>query len=93
MKDVSVDNRTCPRLLQVATKQSKTDPFRRGVNIYLGTTDNTICPIKAMLAYLALRGGQAGPFFISKEGKGLTHLAFSSALIPCSPNSSYSTAH
>jgi len=33
-----------------------------------------------MLAYLALRGGQAGPLFITKEGRGLTRLAFSSAL-------------
>ena len=80
MKDVSVDNRTNPRLLQVAIKQSKTDPFRRGVNIYLGATDSTICPVRAMLAYLALRGGQAGPLFITKEGRGLTRLAFSSAL-------------
>ena len=51
MKDVAVDNRDNPRLLQVAIKQSKTDPFRRGVNIYLGAIDSTICPIKAVLAY------------------------------------------
>jgi len=33
-----------------------------------------------MLAYLALRGGQAGLLFITKEGRGLNHPAFSSAL-------------
>ena len=80
MKDVAVDSRDNPRLIQVAIKQSKTDPFRRGVNIYLGATDRAICPVKAMSAYLALRGGQAGPLFITQEGKGLTRLAFSSAL-------------
>jgi len=80
MKDVSFDNRTNPRLLQVAIKQSKTDPFRRGINIYLGATDSTICPVRAILTYLALRGGQAGPLFITEEGRGLTHLAFSSAI-------------
>jgi len=37
-------------------------------------------PVRAMLAYLALRGGQAGPLFITKEGRGFTHPAFSSAL-------------
>jgi len=78
MKDVSVDNQ--PHLLQVAIEQSKTDPFRRGVNIYLGATDSAICPVKSMLAYLALRGGQVGPLFIIKEDRGLTRLAFSSAL-------------
>ena len=106
MKDVAVDNRDNSHLLQVAIKQSKTDPFRRGVNIYLGATDSTICPVKAVLAYLVLRGGQAGPLFITQEGKGLTRLAFSSALdttnitiltafglelIPCCPNSSLTT--
>ena len=80
LKDVAIDNREDPRLLQVAIKQSKTDPFRRGVDIYLGATDCTICPVKAMSAYLALRGGQAGPLFITQEGKGITRLAFNSAL-------------
>ena len=68
LKDVAIDNREDPRLLQVAIKQSKTDPFRRGVDIYL--------------AYLALRGCQASPLFITQQGKGITCLAFSSALDP-----------
>ena len=77
MKDVAIDRRDNPRLLQVAIKQFKTDPFRRGIDIYLGATDTTICPVKAISAYLALRGGQAGPLF---DGTGLTRQAFSSAL-------------
>jgi len=47
-----------PNLLQVVIKQSKTDPFRRGVTIHLGATDTVICPVKVMVSYLALRDGQ-----------------------------------
>ena len=80
LKDIAVDNRDNPHLLQVAIKQSKTDPFRRGVNIYLGATDCAICPVKAILAYLAMRSDQAGPLFITQKGRGLTCQVFSSAL-------------
>ena len=51
--DITVDSRGNPRLLQVTIKHSKTDPFRRGVNIYLGATDSAICPISGILPYLA----------------------------------------
>jgi len=37
--DISVDKRDNPHLLRVTIKQSKTDPFRQGVNVYLGATD------------------------------------------------------
>jgi len=33
-----------------------------------------------MLSYLATRGSQAGPLFVTKQGKGLTCQMFSSAL-------------
>jgi len=34
---------------------SKADPFRKGVVIYLGRTDNDLCPVGAIAAYLAVR--------------------------------------
>ena len=67
-------------MLQVTIKQSKTDPFRKGAQLYIGATDRRIYPVKAMLAYLAMRGGQAGPLFITKQGRGFTRQMFSSAL-------------
>ena len=77
---VSLDNRDTPRLLRIHIKQSKTDPFRRGVEIYLGATDDSICPLKGILPYLALRGRRDGPLFIFSDGKGLTRQLFSSML-------------
>ena len=46
----------------------------------MGVTDGRICPVKEILSYLAMRGGQAGPLFVMKEGKGLIRQMFSSAL-------------
>ena len=49
LQDVTVDNRAKPRLLQLLLKQSKTDP---SAEVYIGATDTTICPVKAVLSYL-----------------------------------------
>ena len=46
LRDMSVDNRDNPHLLRIHIKQSKTDPFRRGVEIYLGATDDSVCPVR-----------------------------------------------
>ena len=52
--DVTLDNVSAPTLLQVRIKASKTDPFRKGVVVYLGRTDNDLCPVGAVAAYLAV---------------------------------------
>jgi len=61
LQDISVDSRTNPCLLQLLLKQSKTDPFRHGAKVYIGAMDTTICPIRAVLAYLAKRSSRPGP--------------------------------
>ena len=79
LDDIAVDNRKKPRLLQLFLEQSKTDQFRQGVKIYVGATDSTICPVKAVLSYLAKRNSQPGPLFITKEGKAWTLTMFRTA--------------
>jgi len=51
LTDVAVDDLSNPSVLQVRIKASKTDPFRKGVDTFLGSTGDDICPISAMLAY------------------------------------------
>lgn len=80
LNDISIDNRCNPRLVKVHIKQAKTDPFRQGVDIYLGATDNPICPVSGILPYLAVRGTQPGPLFITNDGKYLTRLLFSTRI-------------
>ena len=52
---VSIDNRNNPQQLRISIKQSKTDPFRKGVDIFLGATNSNVCPVKGILPYLAVR--------------------------------------
>jgi len=70
--DVAVDNHSNPSLLRVRIKGSKTDPFREGVHIFLGRAHNKLCPVEAMLAYLAVRGSAPGFLFKFADGHLLT---------------------
>jgi len=70
--DVMVDNPTRPSRMEVRIKASKTDPFRQGVSIFIGRVASDLCPVSAMLAYMVVRGKEAGPLFRFGDGKPLT---------------------
>ena len=74
--DIAVDNVVNPSTMQIRLKSSKTDPFRKGVDLYVGRTNNDLCPISAMTAYLSIRGGGDGPLFHFLNGKPLTRERF-----------------
>ena len=76
VKDIAVDDVENPSMMQVRVKQSKTDPFRRGVNLYVGRTGADLCPVSAMLDYLNVRGMSAGPLFKFEDGRPLTRQRF-----------------
>ena len=42
----------------------------------MGTTGNDLCPVNAMLAYLARRGPQSGSLFLFEDGRFLTRDRF-----------------
>ena len=70
--DVRVDSTENPQFIEVAIKASKTDPFRKGVTVYLGRTSSDLCPVSAVLAYMVQRGTEAGPFFWYTKDRFLT---------------------
>ena len=70
--DVRVDSRSTPTYLVVNFKASKTDPFRQGIQIYLGRMDSELCPMSAILNYMVKRGAAGGAFFSFSDGKLLT---------------------
>ncbi len=78
--DVKLDNVASPRYLVVQIKASKTDPFRKGVSIYLGRTDADLCPVAAVLSYMVQRGSSQGPFFRFSDGRSLTRDRFVAAV-------------
>ena len=80
LADVTLDNRRAPEIVQLHIKQSKIDPFRNGADIYLGRTHHNVCPVEAILPYLAIRGKQLGPLFVLADNTMLTRAIFTSAL-------------
>ena len=74
--DVAVDSHTNPSTIAVTLHYSKTDQFGNGATIYLGRTRNTICPVSAVLQYLAIRPPTEGPLFVLESGAPLTKRVF-----------------
>ena len=68
----AIDSKEKPSVTEIHLKASKTDPYRKGISIYVGRTGNTLCPISAMLAYLAVQGDKEGPLFQFYDGRSLT---------------------
>ena len=75
MSDVSLDSASHPKSVIIRIKASKTDQFRKGVDIHLGRTDNELCPVSALLAYISIRGLEPGPLFRFENGSPLTREA------------------
>ena len=77
-KDVTVDCLQSPRILKIHLKSSKTDPFRVGVNVFVGRTGNSLCPVTTVLyvSYMVVRGSDSMPFFRFGYGKPLTRARF-----------------
>ena len=44
-QDIQIDNIHNPQLLKVHLKQSKTDPFRVGPDVFVARTRNQLCPV------------------------------------------------
>ena len=78
--DMAVDDRQAPKMLKVHLKQSKTDPVGRGADIVLGRTGCDLCPVAAVLTYIAARGSQQGPFFVTSAARPLTKPEFVSEI-------------
>ena len=74
--DVAVDQKESPTVIRVSIKQSKTDPFRRGVDLFLGKSGTDLCPVVAILNYLVVRGVTPGPLFLYRDGRFLTRQRF-----------------
>ena len=64
----------------VFIKASKTDPFRVGCRLVIGSTPNLLCPRAAMMAFVGHRGLHFGPLFTYKDGSYLTRSRFAAFL-------------
>lgn len=78
--DVQVDSVVTPWYLEVTIKASKTEPFRKGVSVFLGMTSGDLCMVASILDYMVWRGQTPGPFFLYANGICLTRDWFVTAM-------------
>ncbi len=96
--DFSVNSTVSPSMVRVHLKRSKCDQIGKGADVYIGRTADELCPVTAVLAYIAQHGGQAGAFFRFRDGTPLTKARFVSnvcraltaAGVDCAPYSGHS---
>ena len=74
--DVAIDDPASPQALQVHLKRSKTDQLGKGVDVFIGRTDCPLCPVQAVLNFIAAWGVDQGPFLKFKNGNPLTKATF-----------------
>lgn len=58
----------------------KTDTTSVGVDIFVGRTYNSLCPVVVLLQYLAVGGFSPGPLFCWQDGSPLTRPVFVDSL-------------
>ena len=61
--DVRVNDPRDLKFVVVRINASKTDPFRKGLSVFLGRTGQILCPVAVNLSYMVQRGGKEGQFF------------------------------
>ena len=72
VSDISVDSRSNPQVVTITLRYSKTDQAGKSSCIYLGRTGDILCPVTALMAYLAVHPQSYGPLFIFKNGAPLS---------------------
>ena len=80
--DVTISN----NIIYLHIKTSKTDPFRRGCTIKIGSNPSSLCPVSALRTYLNCRDQHQGPLFSFSDGSYLTRQVISDLLSRCFPD-------
>ena len=71
--------------ISIHIKASKTDPFRQGTTLHLFRNNSPLCPVQALLDYLASRPPARGPLFLWQDGRYLTRSTFATVLKKIKP--------
>ena len=74
--DVAIDSSPIPTTIRVFLRVSKCDQMGRGAYVFVGRTNNLLCPVTAVLAYMTKRGTIPGQFFCDRQGKPLCKVRY-----------------
>ena len=75
-QDVATNSVANPTMVKVRLKASKTDQARQGCTLVVGSTGDRLCPVAAVLGFMAVVGRRQGPLFQYASGKPLTQAGF-----------------
>ncbi len=75
-QDVATDNTANPTIVKVRLKASKTDQLRQVCTLVVGRKGDKLCPVAAVLGFMAAVGRRQGPLFQYASGKPLTQASF-----------------
>ncbi len=75
-EDVTLDLTESPEWIKIQIKESKTDRLRQGAVVTVYRTRKEVCPVIALLRFMALRKAGEGQFFRLNGGKGLDRKVF-----------------
>lgn len=78
--DVAINSASQLSKIRFFLKRSKMDKFVQGVEVFVGSTSNEVCPVRAVTEYEPLGGKQPGPFFRMQDGSRLTKTSFVEAI-------------
>lgn len=74
--DIAINNPLAPEMLRVRIKRSKTDQLGKGTDVFIRKTGCILCPVAAVLSYMAARGSKEGAFFQFTNGQPPTKVQF-----------------
>lgn len=77
VSDIAVDSHENPSVIRIFLKRAKCDPFGKGIFIFIGRVRSSpICPVSAILGYMAIRPASPGPLFVWRDGTPLSRSTF-----------------
>ena len=72
LQGIMVDDKLKPTCLFIRVKGLKMDQTRQGITLCVGRTYNELCPVAAVLAFMARQTTYKGPLFVLASGQPLT---------------------
>ena len=71
-EDIAINSRDDPTIVHLTLWHSKSYIFGIGLTIHLVRTGDLLCPVSALLAYLARQPPTSGPLFLLESGQPLS---------------------